>query len=113
MEFHKGDLLRQIAKAKEIKSLSILQYQEYLKKRAYESKQANQFAENLLQNGNDIEILSFIGVLQRQFEFCQNEKIPVEPKILDTFQFRRDIRTPTTHHHHNIPIYGILATEEE
>lgn len=93
-------------------SLSILEQQEYLKKRANEAEQANLFAENLLLNGNDVEILSFIGVLKNRFEYCQKTKIPNEPKISDTFQFRRDVRAPTTQHHRNIPIYGFLATDD-
>lgn len=95
-----------------MKSLSILEQQEYLKKRALELKQANAFAENLFRNGNDIEILTFIGILQNRFEFCQKSKMPVDPKISNTFQFLREIRAPITSQQHNIPIYGVLATKE-
>lgn len=110
LDAHKEALLRQIAKIKDVKSLSIMEQQEYLKKRANELKQANHFARNLLQKGNDVEVLTFIGILQKRFEFCQKAKIPSEPKIDDTFQFLREIRAPATPHQHNIPIYGILAT---
>lgn len=111
LEAHKDSLLRQIIKAKELKSLSIMEHQEYLEKRALDSKSANQFAENLLQNGNDIEILTFIGVLQNRFEFCQKSRIPIEPKVSDSFQFLRDIPAPASQQH-NIPIFGVLSTQE-
>lgn len=112
LDAHRESLFRQIIKAKELKSLSIMEQQEYLQKRAHESKQANSFAENLLENGNDIEILTFIGILQNRFDFCQKAKIPAEPKISDTFQFIREVRAPITPQQHNIPIYGVLATQE-
>lgn len=112
LDAHREALFRQINKAKELKSLSIMEQQEYLQKRANESKQANLFAENLLHNGNDIKILTFIGILQNRFDFCQKVKIPAEPKISDTFEFIRDIRAPITPQQHNIPIYGVLATQE-
>lgn len=112
LEAHRESLFRQIIKAKELKSMSIMEQQEYLQKRANESKQANLFAENLLQNGNDIEILTFIGILQNRFDFCQKVKIPAEPKISDTFEFIREIRAPIIPQQHNIPIYGVLATQE-
>lgn len=95
-----------------MKSLSILEQQEYLQKRVHDSQQANQFAENLLLNGNDIEILSFVGVLKNRFDFCQKSKIPIEPTISNTFQFIRDARAPATPQHHNIPVFGVLLTEE-
>lgn len=112
LEAHKESLLRQITKETEVKSLSIMQQQEYLKKRANELKQANVFAENLLRNGNDVEILTFIGILQNRFEFCQKLKMPVEPKTPNSLQFLREIRAPITSQQHNIPIYGVLAAKE-
>lgn len=112
LEAHRESLFRQIIKAKELKSLSIMEQQEYLQKRVQESQQANSFAQNLLLNGNDIEILTFIGILQNRFDFCQKAKMPVEPKFSDTFQFIREVRAPITPQQHNIPIYGVLATQE-
>lgn len=112
LEAHKESLKRQIVKAKEMKSISVTEHQEYLQKRALDTKIANQFAENLLQNGSDIEILTFIGVLQNRFEFCQKSRIPVEPNISDSLEFLRDARAPTTQYQHNIPIFGVLSSQE-
>lgn len=112
LDAHRESLFRQIYKAKELKTLSITEQMEYLQKRAQESKQANIFAENLLRNGNDVEILTFIGTLQNRFDFCQKTKIPAEPTISDTFQFIREVRAPITPRQHNIPIFGVLATQE-
>lgn len=112
LEAHKTALLRQICKMKEMKSLSILEQQEYLTKRSNELNQANQFAENLLENGNEIEILTFIGVLQNRFEWCKKWEMPLDPKVSHSFGFIRDIRAPITPQQHNIPIYGVLVSEE-
>lgn len=109
LEAHKETLLRQIAKAKEMKHLSIMEQQECLRKSAQESKQANLFADSLLKNGNDTEILIFIGTLLNRFEYCQ--KMSSDPKIPDAFQFLSCNLAPATKQQHNIPLYGIIATQ--
>lgn len=111
LEAHKETLLRQIAKAKESKHMSILEQQEYLEKRATEAKQANAFAENLLAKGSEVEILTFVGTLQRRFDHCQKSKTSIDPKIPDAFRFLPEIRAPATQAQHNIPMYGIIATQ--
>lgn len=111
LEAHKETLLRQIAKAKESKHMSILEQQEYLEKRANEAKQANMFAENLLASGSEVEILTFVGTLQRRFDHCQKSKTSIDPKIPDAFRFLPEIRAPATQAQHNIPMYGIIATQ--
>lgn len=111
LEAHKEALLCQITKAKEVQTLSIKEQQEYLIKRANELKQANRFAQNLLENGNDIEILTFIGILQNRFDFCQKSQnvLPIDSQNVNKLQFLRDVRAPTTPHQNNIPIYGIVS----
>lgn len=94
-----------------MKHLSVMEQQEYLLKRARESKQANAFAENIFKNGCEAEILIFVGLMQHRFEFCQKSKMSIDPKIPDSFQFLRDIRAPATKAQHNIPLYGIIATQ--
>lgn len=114
LEAHKQTLLRQVAKAKESKHLIIAEQQEYLEKRATEAKIANTFAENLLSNGIDIEILTFVGTLLRRFECCQKSEssTSIEPKVPDALQFLPELRAPATQAQHNIPLYGIIATQK-
>lgn len=88
-----------------------MEQQDYLRKRAHESKIVNHFAENLLKSGSDTEILVFVGILQRRFEHCQKSKMSIDPKIPDAFQFLREIRAPATQQQHNIPMFGIIATQ--
>lgn len=103
--------MRQIAKAKETKHLSIMEQREYLEKRSLEANEANLFADNLLKNGTDMEILVFAGTLQRRFDHCQKSKTSIDPKIPDSFRFLPEIRAPATQAQHNIPMYGIIATQ--
>lgn len=88
-----------------------MEQQDYLRKRAQESKVINHFADNLLKSGSDTEILVFVGILQRRFEHCQKSKMSIDPKIPDAFQFLREIRAPATQQQHNIPMFGIIATQ--
>lgn len=113
LEAHKEALLDQITKAKAVQTLSIKEQQEYLIKRANELKHANHFAQNLLENGNDIEILTFIGILQNRFDFCQKSKNvqQIDSQHVNKLQFLRDVRAPTTPHQNNIPIYGIVSRQ--
>lgn len=111
LEAHKEALLHQITIAKEVQTITIKEQQEYLIKRANELKQANRFAQNLLEHGNDIEILTFIGILQNRFDFCQKSPNVQQIDSQNCLQFLRDIRAPTTPHQNNIPIYGIVCRQ--
>lgn len=111
LEAHKQTLLRQVAKAKESKHLSILEQQEYLERRASEASAANSFVENLLSNGSDVETLVFVGTISRRFDFCQKSKTSIDPKIPDAIRFLPEIRAPATQAQHNIPLYGIISTQ--
>lgn len=113
VEVHKEALLCQITKTKEVQTLSIKEQQEHLIKRANELNQANCFAQNLLEHGNDIEILTFIGILQNRFDFCQKPQTvqQIDPQNVNKLQFLRDVRAPITPHQNNIPIYGIVSRQ--
>lgn len=80
---------------------------------ANELKQANRFAQNLLANGNDIEILTFIGILQNRFDSCQKSKsvLQIESQDVNKLQFLRDVRAPIVPHQNHIPIYGIVSRQ--
>lgn len=113
VEAHKEALLCQISKAKEVQTLSIKEQQEHLIKRVNELNQANRFAQNLLEHGNDIEILTFIGTLRNRFDFCQKSQTvqQIDPQNVNKLQFLRDVRAPATQHQSNIPIYGIVSRQ--
>lgn len=114
IEAHKEALLCQITKAKEVQTLTIKEQQGHLIKRANELNQANRFAQNLLEHGNDIEILTFIGVLRNRFDFCQKPQTSLQqinPQNLNKLQFLRDVPATTTSYQSDIPIYGIVSRQ--
>lgn len=113
LEAHKETLLFQISKAKEMRSLAFKEQQEYLIKRSNELKSVQMFAQNLLDHGNDIEILTFIGLLKKRFDSCQkpHNMLRIDPQNVNSLRFLRDVPAPTTTHHKNIPIYGIVSTQ--
>lgn len=39
------------------------------------------FSQDLCEIGADVEILSFARILLRRFEYCQQFKPPVDPKV--------------------------------
>lgn len=111
LKLHKESLLRQISRAKELNTLAIIEQQEYLQEQQHESKYASQFAENLLRNGNDFEILTLVGVLKNHFDVCQKVNIQAKSNLRN-FEFLRKVQASTTSQQYNIPIYGILAAHD-
>lgn len=106
-------MLTQISRTKEIKFNSIKDQQFDLSKRASEADAVIKFTDELLLNGNEIEILSFVGILLRRFEYCQKSKIPLDSKTSDTLKFLPEVRAPIAKSENNviIPLYGIITTQ--
>lgn len=113
LEIHRKTLLTQICRAKEAKIVAIKDQQVDLSKRASDADTVIKFTDELLANGSEIEILSFVGILLRRFEYCQNSKIPLDPKTSDTLKFLKEVRAPIAKSENNviIPLYGIITTQ--
>lgn len=113
LEFHRTTLLTQISKAKEAKFISIKDQQIDLSKRASDAETVIKFTDELLANGSEIEILSFVGILMRRFEYCQKSKVPLDSKTSDTLKFLQEVRAPMAKSENNviIPLYGIITTQ--
>lgn len=113
LEIHRKTLLTQISRAKEAKIVSIKDQQIDLSKRASDADAVIKFTDELLSSGSEIEILSFVGILLRRFEYCQNSKIPLDPKTSDTLKFLPEVRAPIAKSENNliIPLYGIITTQ--
>lgn len=110
LEAHKRTLLKQIAKAKETRVQEMLEQQKKLGTHAFDVRNATQFAEDLVSEGNDIEILALVGIMLRRFEHCYKSNAPFEAKFADSLRFLPDVRAPETQKQNNIPMYGIIAT---
>lgn len=113
LEFHRKTLLTQISRAKETKFMSIKDQQIDLSQRASDANAVIKFTDELLSNGNEVEILLFVGILLRRFEYCQKSKVPLDSKTSDTLKFLPEVRAPIVKSENNvvIPLYGIITTQ--
>ncbi|CAD7080220.1 unnamed protein product [Hermetia illucens] len=111
LEVHRNTLLQQIARARETKMQMILEQQFDLEKRSSHAKAVVEFSEELISIGSDAEILSFVNVLLKRFDFCYKYKPLLDSKISDTLHFLPEVRAPSTKAQNNIPMYGIITTQ--
>lgn len=112
IEVHRNTLLQQVHRARESKVEMILEQQlslgkffrylgyiEYIlnliplsrkEKRAQDASIAIQFTQELTEMTSDVEILSFLKILLQRFEYCQQFKAPIDPKV--SFRFFKRTR---------------------
>ncbi|XP_050321929.1 uncharacterized protein LOC126754082 [Bactrocera neohumeralis] len=111
IEVHRKTLLQQVHRARETKVEMILEQQLDLEKRNNESKEALLFAQELTECGSHVEVLSFLNILLKRFEYCQQFKMPTEPRFTDTLQFLPHIRAPPMKAQNDIPLFGIITMQ--
>ncbi|KAH8409480.1 hypothetical protein KR222_006376 [Zaprionus bogoriensis] len=111
LQAHRNTLLAQISRARESKVELILNQQLELETRTQQAMEAIRFSQELCEIGADVEILSFARILLKRFEYCQQFKPPVDPKISDSLHFLAKIRAPGTKEQHDIPLYGIITMQ--
>lgn len=78
--------------------------------RSSEAKSASVFADELIADGSDVEILALAGIVLRRFSYFQTSNISFEHKLTDSLRFLPDVRAPEMQGQNNIPMYGIIAT---
>lgn len=111
LEVHKNTLLNQISRARENKMEVLLARQADLDRRCVEATTAITFAEELLNEGTEIEKLSFVGILNKRLEHCQKSESSMELKVNDSLQFLPEVKAPSNKAQNNIPLYGIITTQ--
>ncbi|XP_030382223.1 tripartite motif-containing protein 45 [Scaptodrosophila lebanonensis] len=111
VDAHRRTLLAQVQRARESKVEMILEQQIDLEKRTQEALDAVRFSQELCDIGADVEILSFLSILLKRFEYCQQFKTPVDSKISDSLHFLSKIRAPSTKDQNDIPLYGIITMQ--
>lgn len=111
LDQHRNTLFSQVQRAREMKIASIATQTADLEKRSSEAKTAIEFAEMILANGSDFEIMSFIGMILKRFEYCEKSKVPLDANVNDSLRFLPDIRAPSTSAQVNIPLFGIITTQ--
>ncbi|XP_067624833.1 uncharacterized protein [Eurosta solidaginis] len=111
VEVHRKTLLQQVHRARETKLEMIVDQQLDLEKRNNEFIEALRFAQELSDYGSNVEVLSFLNILLKRFEYCQKFKMPADPKISDTLHFLPHIRAPAMKAQNGIPLFGIITMQ--
>ncbi|TMW49834.1 hypothetical protein DOY81_005074, partial [Sarcophaga bullata] len=111
LEAHKNTLLQQVHRARESKVEMILEQQMDLEKRTQDALMAIKFSQELQDVASDVEILTFIRILLKRFEYCQQFKALVDPKISDTLHFLPKITAPAAKNLNDISLYGIITMQ--
>uniref|UniRef100_W8BND0 Tripartite motif-containing protein 45 n=1 Tax=Ceratitis capitata TaxID=7213 RepID=W8BND0_CERCA len=111
IEVHRKTLLQQVHRARESKVEMILEQQLDLEKRNNEAVDALRFAQELTDCGSDVEVLSFLNILLKRFEYCQQFKMPADPKFTDSLHFLPHIRAPAMRAQNDIPLFGIITMQ--
>lgn len=110
LELHRATLLNQISRARENKIELIKNQQNELEKRFHDAKNVIEFTNDLLAEGSDIEMMTFVGILMKRFDQCQRAGNSDE-KITDSLRFLSEVRAPSTNPQNNIPLFGIITTQ--
>lgn len=111
VQVHRHTLLSQIEKAKQMKVASIETQTSDLEMRSAEAKTAIDFAEQLMEHGSEVELMSMVGAMLKRFEYCQKSKVPLDANVNDSLRFLPEVRAPSTSAQNNIPLFGIITTQ--
>lgn len=108
LELHQITLLNQISRARENKIEMIKINQIELEKRSQDAKNVIEFTQDLLAGGSDIEIMTFVSILIKRFDKCQQAG---NDNISDSLRFLPEVRAPSTKPQNSIPLFGIITTQ--
>lgn len=111
LDHHRNTLFHQVQKAREMKITSIESQKTDLETRSAEAKTAIEFAEMVLENGSESEVMSIVGVILKRFEYCEKSKVPLDANVNDSLRFLPEIRAPSSSVQNNIPLFGIITTQ--
>ncbi|XP_073825780.1 uncharacterized protein isoform X2 [Musca autumnalis] len=111
VEVHRINLMHQIRRTRETKLELIGEQQVELEKRTQEGQMAIGFSQELTEVATDVEILSFIKILLKRFEYCQQFKATIDPKIINIPNFLPKIQAPIAKDSNDIPVFGIISMQ--
>lgn len=109
IEEHKNNLLDQIRHIKEEKMQQIMQEKIRLQKKIRDARDIAYFLDDLLTEGSDVEVLSFIKPVINKIEACDNLEPSSQLKYSDSVQFlpEESVKQPNKIY----KIYGVLTTQ--
>ncbi|KAK5646544.1 hypothetical protein RI129_005008 [Pyrocoelia pectoralis] len=110
IEKHRQRLYDEIQHAQQEKLEIIEMQQVEVQKRLRDVKEVVIFADDLLAEGTDVEILSFVKTLLRRLERCSKLEMSSDWKVPDNLQFLPDEMAQDTSAG-LCPIYGVITTQ--
>lgn len=109
LDEHRQTLLSQVRKSKDDK-LRLVNAQEItLERRIEEANHTIKFAEELLTEGSQVELLCFVNQVLAKLDWCNDIARQVEPRVTDCIQFLPDEQVPATAN--KTPLYGMITTQ--
>lgn len=104
---HREHLLKQIQQAKEIELRDINERKMKLHKRIKDARDVAYFLDDLLSDGMDVEVLSFIKPIFNKLERCKCEDEGVLDNMVDSLQFL----TQESVNYDGVELFGVVTTQ--
>ncbi|EDS26901.1 tripartite motif-containing protein 45 [Culex quinquefasciatus] len=83
-----------------------------MEQRSQNARAAIDFAEEIINEGNEIENLVFVSILLKRFEQCLRSNRSLDCRVTDTLEFLPEERTPCVRLQNRIPLYGVVTTQK-
>lgn len=110
VEEHRQTLQLQVMKARDVKLQAIACQQLELERRVENVNDAVQFAEDILAEGTDVEVLSFVGPLLKRLEWCSNTEELYETRTSENLKLLKEelsLRCGSG----DYQLYGVISTQ--
>ncbi|XP_055634959.1 tripartite motif-containing protein 45 isoform X2 [Toxorhynchites rutilus septentrionalis] len=111
LEAHRKSLLQQIGDVRDAKMEMIMAQKIDLEQRSQNARAAIDFAEEIINEGNEIENLIFVSILVKRFEQCLVSNRALDFKVTDTLEFLPEEATPGAKVQNRIALHGVITTQ--
>lgn len=111
VEEHREQLFKQLRQARQEKLNTVDIHRSELQKHFHDAEEAIRFANDLLKEGSEIELLSFVAPVMKRLEVCyKSEALLPELKISESLQFLPE-EVSSTSENACCPLYGVITTQ--
>ncbi|KAJ9595962.1 hypothetical protein L9F63_012855 [Diploptera punctata] len=108
LEEHRRHLQQQVQEAREAKLRAVHIQQEELQRHSEDTRTAICFAQQLLTEASDIELLSLVTPVLRRLEWCCSSTNLLEPHVSECLQFVPSENREKVNQH---TVYGVITTQ--
>lgn len=109
VEEHRKNLHQQVHRTKEEKMHMLDMHRVELQKKINDAKEVVTFVGELLEEGTDVEILSFVKPILKKLEVCNKLDGIQEMRVAESLQFLPEEIAQNTEN--CCPIYGVVTTQ--